>query len=164
MQQKSLPQSKIWLRAAALCVTRDTSARTRKGITEIEINKSTDFVSKGSAPVTSGKQLRFTDRRRASHECGMSLSLCPVARRTRCPLSVSGWMRVSLATMRLARRVSSATQLDICQIACIFRWCWCHRCCRRYISPKLSPKRAKHKHKISQKEAVAEPTRHCNAL
>lgn len=100
-------------------------------------------MSKGSAPVTSGKQLRFTDRRRTRPECGMSLSPCPVVRRTRCPRSVSGWMRVSLATMRLARRVSSATQLDICQIACIFRWCWCNRCCRSCISPTLSLKRAK---------------------
>lgn len=100
-------------------------------------------MSKGSAPVTSGKQLRFTDRRRTRPECGMSLSPCPVVRRTRCPRSVSGWMRVSLATMRWARRVSSATQLDICQIACIFRWCWCNRCCRSCISPTLSLKRAK---------------------
>lgn len=81
----------------------------------------------------------------ANPKSGMSLSLCPVARWTCCPRSVSGWMRVSLATMRLARRVSSATQLDICQIACIFRWCWCHRCCRSCISPEVNAEKGKNR-------------------
>lgn len=48
---KRVPHPKTWLRVAALCGSRVIRVReTRKGIKQIEINKSTVFVSKGSAP------------------------------------------------------------------------------------------------------------------